>query len=302
MRREAPRMSKVWFVTGASSGIGAAVVQAALAHGDTVAATFRDEAAASAFDGSSADAIGLVADVRVRAQVDDAVARAVGSRGRLDVVVNSAGYGLVGAVEELSDDELHDQVDVNLFGTQRVDPGRPPHLPCATHGRGRERQLGRGSGRLPGHGCLRREQGRGRAPVGGVGARGRAAGHRRRRGRTGQHPHRLGRTLDAPRRARHRRLRRDRGRVTRVLRRPRRPPDRRSGGGRTRDRRRGRGRAGPGRGAPPRRRQRLPRVDRRPRARRDRAARRRGCRRRTTTANSGAWRAGAGPRGRATPA
>ncbi len=113
-------MSKVWFVTGASSGIGAAVVDAALAQGDTVAATFRDEAAASAFDGSSADAIGLVADVRVRAQVDDAVARAVARGGRLDVVVNSAGYGLVGAVEELSDDELHDQVDVNLFGTQRV--------------------------------------------------------------------------------------------------------------------------------------------------------------------------------------
>jgi NAD(P)-dependent dehydrogenase (short-subunit alcohol dehydrogenase family) len=113
-------MPKVWFVTGASSGIGAGLVEAALARGDVVAATFRGHAAATAFESSSASAIGLVADVRARDQVDAAVASSVAQTGRLDVVVNCAGYGLVGAVEELSDDELHDQVDVNLFGTQRV--------------------------------------------------------------------------------------------------------------------------------------------------------------------------------------
>jgi NAD(P)-dependent dehydrogenase (short-subunit alcohol dehydrogenase family) len=113
-------MPKVWFVTGASSGIGAAVVDAALARGDVVAATFRDAAGATEFDATSDRAIGLVADVRVGDQVDAAVASAVAHGGRLDVVVNCAGYGLVGAVEELSDDELRDQVDVNLFGTQRV--------------------------------------------------------------------------------------------------------------------------------------------------------------------------------------
>jgi NAD(P)-dependent dehydrogenase (short-subunit alcohol dehydrogenase family) len=113
-------MPKVWFVTGASSGIGAAVVEAALARGDVVAATFRAADAASAFDATSEHALGLVADVRVREQVDGAVASAIARGGRLDVVVNCAGYGLVGAVEELSDDELRDQVDVNLFGTQRV--------------------------------------------------------------------------------------------------------------------------------------------------------------------------------------
>ena len=116
----AGRTSRVWFVTGASSGIGAAVADVALERGDVVAATFRDATAASVFDASAVDAIGLVADVRERAQVDAAVARAVAHSGRLDVIVNCAGYGLVGAVEELSDDELRDQVDVNLFGTQRV--------------------------------------------------------------------------------------------------------------------------------------------------------------------------------------
>jgi NAD(P)-dependent dehydrogenase (short-subunit alcohol dehydrogenase family) len=113
-------MPTVWFVTGASSCIGAAVVGAALARGDVVAATFRDAAAAEAFDATSDGAVGLVADVRDRDQVDAAVVRAVAHADRLDVVVNCAGYGLVGAVEELSDDELRDQVDVNLFGTQRV--------------------------------------------------------------------------------------------------------------------------------------------------------------------------------------
>ncbi|HEY3670598.1 MAG TPA: SDR family NAD(P)-dependent oxidoreductase [Acidimicrobiia bacterium] len=113
-------MTKVWFVTGASSGIGAAVVDAALAGGDVVAAAFRAADAANAFDARSEQAVGLVADVRDREQVDAAVARAVEHGDRLDVVVNCAGYGLVGAVEELSDDELRDQVDVNLFGTQRV--------------------------------------------------------------------------------------------------------------------------------------------------------------------------------------
>ena len=106
-------MTTTWFVTGASSGIGVAVVAAALARGDTVAATFRGADAANAFDASSERAVGVVADVRSREQVDAAVARRSSALGGLDVVVNAAGYGLVGAVEELSDDELRDQVDVN---------------------------------------------------------------------------------------------------------------------------------------------------------------------------------------------
>jgi NAD(P)-dependent dehydrogenase (short-subunit alcohol dehydrogenase family) len=113
-------MAKVWFVTGASSGIGAAVTEAVLARGDVVAATFRADEVADAFSASRSTAIGLLADVRDRDQVDAAVAGAVEQAGRLDVLVNCAGYGLVGAVEELSDDELHAQVDVNLFGTHRV--------------------------------------------------------------------------------------------------------------------------------------------------------------------------------------
>jgi NAD(P)-dependent dehydrogenase (short-subunit alcohol dehydrogenase family) len=113
-------MSTTWFVTGASSGIGAAIVDASLVRGDTVVATFRDAEGAQRFAASSAHAIGVLADVRSTEQVDAAVAHAVEVCGGLDVVVNAAGYGLVGAVEELSDDELRDQVDLNLFGTQRV--------------------------------------------------------------------------------------------------------------------------------------------------------------------------------------
>ena len=70
-------MSTTWFVTGASSGIGAAIVDASLARSDTVVATFRDAEGAQRFAASSAHAIGVLADVRSTEQVDAAVAHAV---------------------------------------------------------------------------------------------------------------------------------------------------------------------------------------------------------------------------------
>ncbi|HNP57071.1 MAG TPA: SDR family NAD(P)-dependent oxidoreductase [Gordonia sp. (in: high G+C Gram-positive bacteria)] len=111
----------VWFITGTSSGIGAALAAQVLADGNSVIGTFRSAAQATAFDGAAPGrSFGMVADVcdddAVRAAVADGTAKA----GAPEVVVNAAGYGLVGAVEEVDDAEMLAQVDVNLFGAHRV--------------------------------------------------------------------------------------------------------------------------------------------------------------------------------------
>jgi NAD(P)-dependent dehydrogenase (short-subunit alcohol dehydrogenase family) len=113
--------TRVWFITGASSGIGRALAEQALAEGDTVVATFRQSDEADAFTESvPGRSIGVVADVRDAAEVTVAVQRTVQDTGRIDVVVNAAGYAIVGAVEELSNAELSEQMNVNFLGVHRV--------------------------------------------------------------------------------------------------------------------------------------------------------------------------------------
>ncbi|MFG2331479.1 SDR family NAD(P)-dependent oxidoreductase [Streptomyces sp. NPDC048604] len=110
-------MSKVWFVTGSARGLGRAFVEAALSRGDRVAATARDAARLDGLVGAYGDAVlPLELDVTERAAVHGSVRRAAEHFGRLDVVVNNAGYGLFGAVEELGERELRDQLETNLLG------------------------------------------------------------------------------------------------------------------------------------------------------------------------------------------
>jgi NAD(P)-dependent dehydrogenase (short-subunit alcohol dehydrogenase family) len=120
-------MPKSWLITGVSSGLGKALAAAALAAGDKVAGTVRSEAARTAFESSAPGrATGYVLDVRDTAAIAQTV-RAVESRGGIDVLVNNAGYGLVGAIEEVSQAEARAQFDVNLFAPlaliQAVLPG-----------------------------------------------------------------------------------------------------------------------------------------------------------------------------------
>jgi NAD(P)-dependent dehydrogenase (short-subunit alcohol dehydrogenase family) len=113
--------ARVWFLTGTSSGIGRALAEQVLADGGTVVGTFRHVEEADAFTQSvSGRSLGLIADVRDAAEVTVAVGRAVQEFGHIDVVVNSAGYGIVGAVEELSNAELLEQINVNVLGVHRV--------------------------------------------------------------------------------------------------------------------------------------------------------------------------------------
>jgi NAD(P)-dependent dehydrogenase (short-subunit alcohol dehydrogenase family) len=121
------RMSRIWFVTGSSSGFGRLWAEAALDRGDRVVATARKPAALDDLVERFGEAVlPLPLDVTDREEVFAAVDRAVQRFGRLDVVVNNAGYGHFGMVEEVTERELREQMETNFFGavwvTQAVLP------------------------------------------------------------------------------------------------------------------------------------------------------------------------------------
>ena len=113
--------SKVWFVTGASKGFGREFVTAALQRGDQVAATARNiDALRDLVDAHGDAVLPLRLDVTDRDGVFAAVKSAHEAFGRLDVVINNAGYGLFGTVEEITEQQLRDQLETNLFGVFHV--------------------------------------------------------------------------------------------------------------------------------------------------------------------------------------
>jgi NAD(P)-dependent dehydrogenase (short-subunit alcohol dehydrogenase family) len=108
---------KVWFITGTSKGFGRIWAEAALARGDRVAATARDPATLADLAAEYGDAVlALGLDVTDKSAVDAAVARAHDRFGRLDVVVNNAGYGLFGMIEEVTEEQARAQIETNVFG------------------------------------------------------------------------------------------------------------------------------------------------------------------------------------------
>jgi NAD(P)-dependent dehydrogenase (short-subunit alcohol dehydrogenase family) len=118
---------KVWFITGTSKGLGRVWAEAALARGDRVAATARNAGALQTLVERYGDQVlTLTLDVTERAATTAAVHRTIDRFGRLDVVINNAGYGLFGAIEEVSEAEARTQIDTNFFGalwvTQAVLP------------------------------------------------------------------------------------------------------------------------------------------------------------------------------------
>jgi len=122
-------MTKNWFITGVSTGFGKHLAELALRNGDKVAATFREPQQADEFTQQhQPNGLGLVADVSNEDQVKQAVATAIDQLGHLDVVVNNAGYGSLGPIEEIDDAEVQRQFDVNVFGPLRVLRAVLPHL------------------------------------------------------------------------------------------------------------------------------------------------------------------------------
>jgi NAD(P)-dependent dehydrogenase (short-subunit alcohol dehydrogenase family) len=122
-------MSKVWFITGASRGFGKEFARAALKRGDSVAATARDVHSLDDLASEFGDALLPISlDVTDREADFAAVAQAQARFGRLDIVVNNAGYGQFGAVEELSEAEIRDQIETNVFGAFWVTQAVLPYL------------------------------------------------------------------------------------------------------------------------------------------------------------------------------
>jgi NADP-dependent 3-hydroxy acid dehydrogenase YdfG len=122
-----PLPHKVWFITGASKGFGYVWTEAALARGDSVAAAARNIGSLKALKMQHGDPLlPLALDVGNKAAVDAAVEQAHKQFGHLDIAINNAGYGLFGAIEEVSEQEARAQIETNLFGalwvTQAVLP------------------------------------------------------------------------------------------------------------------------------------------------------------------------------------
>lgn len=114
-------MSKVWFITGASSGIGAATVRAALHAGDRVVATARDVEKLRAALGEPGERLAfLPLDVTDAAAASAAVDAALSRFGRIDVLVNNAGYSLLGAFEEMTLEQIERQFTTNFYGVVHV--------------------------------------------------------------------------------------------------------------------------------------------------------------------------------------
>ncbi len=112
---------KVWFVTGASKGLGLALVKKLLSQGYRVAATSRKvDELAKAVDTDSENFLPLALNLLDEADVQKAVTAAVAHFGNIDVVVNNAGYGMLGSLEELTDAEARANFDVNVFGSLNV--------------------------------------------------------------------------------------------------------------------------------------------------------------------------------------
>jgi NAD(P)-dependent dehydrogenase (short-subunit alcohol dehydrogenase family) len=121
--------SKVWFITGASKGFGRVWTEAALARGDRVAASARNIASLDELAARYPQALlALRLDVGDKAAVDAAVATAHEKFGRLDIIVNNAGYGLFGTIEEVSEEQARAQIETNLFGALWVTKAALPIL------------------------------------------------------------------------------------------------------------------------------------------------------------------------------
>jgi NAD(P)-dependent dehydrogenase (short-subunit alcohol dehydrogenase family) len=122
--------SKVWFITGCSKGFGRIWAEAALDRGDKVAATARDASTLAPLTEKYGDdnVLALALDVQDMEADYAAVKQAHEKFGRLDVVVNNAGYGLFGTIEEVSAEQARDQIETNVFGALWVTKAALPIL------------------------------------------------------------------------------------------------------------------------------------------------------------------------------
>ncbi|WP_419804177.1 oxidoreductase [Terriglobus sp.] len=120
---------KVWFITGCSTGFGRLLAEAALKRGDRVVATARDDSKIlDLTDQYPQNALALTVDVTDKDTILAGVQDAIETFGQIDVLVNNAGYGLSGAAEEASDDEIEQVIATNVFGLVDTTRAVLPHM------------------------------------------------------------------------------------------------------------------------------------------------------------------------------
>nr|WP_299339621.1 oxidoreductase [Allomuricauda sp.] len=121
--------STVWFITGASSGFGKSLAQHAIEKGYKVVATARRQEKLKELQATAPDQVlPLQMDVTQRKEVKQAIEKTIAHWGKIDVLINNAGYGIVGALEETPEDELRKQMETNFFGAVAVTQEALPHM------------------------------------------------------------------------------------------------------------------------------------------------------------------------------
>lgn len=109
-------MTNVWFITGSSRGLGRSLTEAVLAKGDNVAATARNpDQLAALVQKYPNQILPIQLDVTNKAQINAAVEQTIAHFGRIDVLVNNAGFGIIGAAEAFTDEQVQSQLETNLY-------------------------------------------------------------------------------------------------------------------------------------------------------------------------------------------
>lgn len=122
-------MKKVWFITGASKGLGLSLVNQLLKAGQSVAATSRNiDELKKAVNADTEKFLPLAVNLADEKSVEEAIKATIAKFERIDVVINNAGYGIGGSIEELTDAETRNSFDVNVFGTLNVIRKASPYL------------------------------------------------------------------------------------------------------------------------------------------------------------------------------
>ena len=120
--------TKIWYITGASKGIGFSLVKKLLENGHRVAATSRTIEALEKLDGNPENFLPLEVDLKNEQSIRQSVEKTVQQFGGLDVIVNNAGYGLGGAIEEVSSTEIEENFQINFFAVVKVIQQALPYL------------------------------------------------------------------------------------------------------------------------------------------------------------------------------
>jgi short-subunit dehydrogenase len=126
---EETKASRVWFITGASTGFGRLLAEELLKRGERVIATARDVSKVADLEEQYPDkARAFTLDITKPAEIESVAERAISSFGSVDVLVNNAGYGVNGAIEEVSEDEFEPMFQTNIYGVIRTTRAFLPHF------------------------------------------------------------------------------------------------------------------------------------------------------------------------------